>query len=130
MSRKIIIKEIPLHTEKSSLSILPNFTNDYYEEIKQLSDSLIHEPPIFIMGKECRQHRDVGFFSDVSEGYRYSGQLAKSIPLTSLLKEILLQVNKVLKTEFNGILINKYENGEKYIGAHSLQISNPSDLKF
>ena len=45
----------------------------------------------------------------------------KSQPLSSskLLVNLLNQVNTSLKTKFNGILINHYKNGDKYIGAHS-----------
>jgi alkylated DNA repair dioxygenase AlkB len=35
------------------------------------------------------------------------------------LVEILNQVNTQLGTNFNGILVNSYLNGEKYVGAHS-----------
>jgi alkylated DNA repair dioxygenase AlkB len=64
-------------------------------------------------------HRSVGFFSDESEGYRYSGQLAASQPLPDFLAKLLNKVNTRFGTDFNGILVNRYEDGTETIGAHS-----------
>ena len=76
-------------------------------------------PAIVVYNKECRQNRNVGFFSDESKGYKYSNKLAASKPLTPSLKILLEQVNKVTKSNFNGILINQYEDGSQSIGKHS-----------
>lgn len=106
-------------TGRSSMWVVENYSPDYYESIKQIP--LNEEPMIIVRGRECHQRRDVGFFSDTSTGYRYSGQMAAATPLTPypLLKHILEVVNTSLHTNFNGILINRYKNGEKYISAHS-----------
>ena len=77
------------------------------------------KPEIMIYGKPARQRRNVGFFSNTSEGYRYSGRLAKSKPLTPELECIMEALNRVFKDKFNGILVNLYENGEDYISPHS-----------
>lgn len=112
-------KKILLQTEKSSLWSIPNFIEDVYNEIKDIP--LVKEPPIVVRGKTCRQRRDVGFYSDTSTGYRYSGQVTSVFSLKDvpILCEIIQLVNQELGTTFNGILINKYKNGEKYISAHS-----------
>ena len=86
-----------------------------FELHKTLIDQLIVNPKIIVYGKPGIQHRSVGFFSDESIGYKYS----KSIPMTRALSELLLLVNREFSAEFNGILINRYANGEDYIGAHS-----------
>jgi alkylated DNA repair dioxygenase AlkB len=109
-----------LETESSRLWIVENyFPTDIYEQLENIELNV--EPPIKIMGRICRQKRNVGFFSDVSEGYRYSGQIASATPLSKypILKSILDAVNESMGTSFNGILINNYINGEKCIGAHS-----------
>lgn len=81
---------------------------------------LLHEyPPVIIYGKVCNQRRCVGFFSNESEGYYYSNQLAKSMPLTPNLEMLMARVNELFSTSFNGILINKYKTGNDYISAHS-----------
>jgi alkylated DNA repair dioxygenase AlkB len=61
------------------------------------------------------------FFSDESIGYKYSGQMIKSTSLSNapVLQRLLPSVNQSLGTSFNGILVNRYINGNKYIGAHS-----------
>ena len=87
--------------------------------IDDVKDLLIINPTVKIYGRESIQHRSIGFFSNDSIGYRYSGQLAKSQPLTQNLTEILQMINTKFGTHFNGILVNKYENGLDYIGAHS-----------
>lgn len=86
---------------------------------------LIHNPTIKIFGKEATSHRSIGFFSDQSEGYQFSGQLMKSQPLSTQLREIMTQVNQILARPdshiqpYNGILVNRYENGTEYISPHS-----------
>ena len=87
--------------------------------VVEASTRLINYPEIMLFGKKCRQRRCIGFFSDTSMGYKYSGQLAKSQPLTSSMKAMLRTINDMFKSEFNGILVNKYYTGEDYISAHS-----------
>ena len=77
------------------------------------------DPTIQVFGRVCVQHRNVGFFSSTSTGYKYSGQVASSKPLTPNLTELLSQVNMIFGAEYNGILVNKYKNGHDYISPHS-----------
>ena len=108
-----------IETEKSRFYVIDNFCDDLYEHLKILP--LLNEPPIKIMGKVCHQRRDIGFFSDTSEGYRYSNQIAKSRPLKDypILVDLINKVNNYLNASFNGILVNRYVDGTKYISAHS-----------
>ena len=76
-------------------------------------------PTIMVYGRECHQPRDIGFFSQESEGYRYSGKLLPSTPLTPELEELLSIVNTLFSDTFNGILVNRYNSGKDSIGAHS-----------
>lgn len=55
---------------------------------------LVVEPQFFRYGKVCRQRRCVGFFSDESEGYMYSGQMIAASPLTPLLDQVMQRVNE------------------------------------
>lgn len=112
---KIILWE----TKNSKLWAVENYTPDHYNVIKDIE--LEHEIEIVVYGKPCNQHRDSAFFSDSSEGYKFSGQMQKSHPLSehTVLTEIIDKINKDFSYHFNGILVNKYVNGEKYIGAHS-----------
>jgi hypothetical protein len=40
--------------------------------VASVKDKLHVRPPIKVFNRECRQARDVGFYSDESEGYHYS----------------------------------------------------------
>ena len=86
---------------------------------KEVNDTLDYHPPIIIYGKVCHQQRSVGFYSDVSGGYNYSKQKAQPKKMTPLLLKLLAYVNEVYQSEFNGVLVNKYETGNEYIGKHS-----------
>jgi len=96
----------------SDKELLKNCMND-------ADNLLIINPPIKVFGKSAIQHRNVGFFSNESKGYHYSSQFAKSIPLSLSLQKLLNIVNRLFKAQFNGILINKYTDGNDYISAHS-----------
>jgi alkylated DNA repair dioxygenase AlkB len=87
--------------------------------IYEFEPLLDHNPEILIFGKPCNQHRCVGFFSDTSIGYKYSNKLTKSQPLTASMNELIIAINLIMGTEFNGMLVNQYKNGNDYIGQHS-----------
>ncbi len=117
----IITKHI--QTDSSFLDVhvinINNFSALISDCVSDISDKLYHYPPITVYGKAATQHRDVGFFSDKSIGYHYSNQLSKSIPLTPNLTTLLNIINDYFRSNFNGILINRYANGDDYISAHS-----------
>jgi alkylated DNA repair dioxygenase AlkB len=110
----------PIKTSKSFLNI-HTFNNLELVKaaINDVDTKLIVRPKIIIYGKEAHQNRNIGFFSNTSIGYFYSGQLAKSIPLTPNLILLLDNINSMFKSNFNGILVNKYIDGNNNIGAHS-----------
>ena len=87
--------------------------------VADVTNSLVEYPEIILYGKVCHQRRCVGFFSDDITGYHYSGQKSYSEPMTKSLNEMLSLVNNMYKAKYNGILVNKYKNGNDYISAHS-----------
>jgi len=87
--------------------------------ISYVEPLLVERPEIIIYGKPCKQHRNVGFFSNESIGYKYSKKLMASQSLSVSLTALLFEINRMLGTQFNGILVNKYMDGNDYIGAHS-----------
>ena len=112
--------DIVIKTENSYLKYSKfNNQNLLNKCILDIKDKLNEYPPIKIGGKLCQQRRCVGFFSNESEGYRYSNQLSKSKMMTPSLIELLSEINNIFKTNYNGILVNKYKTGEDYISAHS-----------
>jgi len=85
----------------------------------QVKEKLEHKPKIRVFGKDAHMQRSVGFFSDESTGYKYSGQTSKAQLMTPELRRLLNYVNSRLQSNFNGILVNHYANGEEYISKHS-----------
>ena len=116
MNIKLIYK--PIETDKSFLYI---YSYDNFE----LIDNCINE----IKDKLNKSlKREVGFFSDEYDGvYKYGEHyvLTKSQKLTPSLKILLDEFNNHFETDFNGILINRYENGNNYIGKHSDSKNHP-----
>lgn len=79
------------------------------------------EPPLPAMyGKPARMRRNLGFFCapGVSYGYFFSRQLAAAKPITPELAALLEFVNDGFGANYNGILVNEYEDGDHYISAH------------
>jgi alkylated DNA repair dioxygenase AlkB len=87
--------------------------------VADVASRLEARPVLVMYGKVCHQQRDVGFFSDNSKGYHYARQIMTSQPLTLALMELIDVINATLGTTFNGMLVNKYQDGNDYIGAHS-----------
>ena len=79
---------------------------------------LIEKPRIRVMNKECRQQRDVGFFSDASSGYEYSGQIIPAQPLTCYMMNLLGLLQEEYGVAFNGLLVNRYRDGTNYVSPH------------
>ena len=111
-----------IKTEKSYLNVY-NTSGEYNDLmelcIAEIIYKLLEKPQINIYGKSAIQHRSIGFFSNDSIGYYYSGQLAKSQSLSTNLSILLNKINTKFDAKFNGILVNKYNYGTDYIGAHS-----------
>jgi alkylated DNA repair dioxygenase AlkB len=87
--------------------------------VGMIKDQFEIEPEITVFNKKCNQPRDIQFRSDVSKGYFYSGQVAKAKPMTPDLATLLAMVNQTTGAQYNAILINRYKNGSKNVGAHS-----------
>lgn len=115
-----------IETKTSSLRLGMFENQDLLEQCVLETATLLEErPPLVIFGKPACQPRNVGFFSDASIGYKYSTTMMPSKPLTDGLKEMLAIVNCLFSADFNGILINTYQDGNDNIGKHS---DNEKDL--
>ena len=120
MNNQIEFIESIVRTDTSFLNTYI-FTNEdlLHMCIEDVKNELLENPTLQIYGKTAIHHRSIGFFSDNSIGYYYSGQLAKSKPLSSNLLSLLTIINAHFAMEYNGILVNKYGDGNDCIGAHS-----------
>jgi len=101
-----------IHSLKDTSYIVDNSVSD----IKPLLNDY---PEIIVYGRSCKQRRSIGFFSDESVGYKYSGKMEKAQPLTENLRLLLNYINNKFESDFNGILVNKYRDGNDYISEHS-----------
>lgn len=79
---------------------------------------LLEKPP---MNHEIhKQHyRDVRFYSDEVPGYSYAGQVMNSATMPPQLRRATNKLKKLLGVPLNGILVNRYNNGEDHILPHS-----------
>jgi alkylated DNA repair dioxygenase AlkB len=105
---------------KISNVISPEKIEKYTEKAMKLP--LIERPEIKVYGKVCRQQRNVGFFAEPGvPGYKYSGQETPVVDIRDypFLQKMLKKVNKIIGAEYNGILVNNYEDGSRYISAHA-----------
>ncbi len=98
------------------LSTQFTFEDNEKEHIFNLE--LNKRPPIKLYGKLINQKRDIQFFSDDVKYYTYSKVKSMSKLLTPQLKSILSRINKQFNEEYNGILINRYNDGTEYISKH------------
>jgi alkylated DNA repair dioxygenase AlkB len=111
-----------LQTGSSQLNIYklsPVIAQKFEECIREVNAELIPHPPITVFGKECFPSRETRFYSDTSVGYKYSNRLMSSLPLHQCMRELLLMINNIFLFDYNGILVNKYRDGNDSIGKHS-----------
>lgn len=112
--------ETLIQTDKSFLKTIKYDNLDLLKLcVDEIDDLLLVNPPIKIFNKICNQNRSIGFFSEQSVGYQYSGQIMGSQSLTPNLKILLEQTNDIFKSNYNGILVNRYKDGTENIGSHS-----------
>jgi alkylated DNA repair dioxygenase AlkB len=127
LNKQISSEEIPImkrvfeNNEKTAFLDKGIFNNSILlaECISDIESLLEERPKLILFGKICQQQRFVGFFSNESSGYKYSGQKMFSNILSPSMEILLCKVNKIFGSEFNGILVNKYKDGNDYIGQHS-----------
>ena len=111
-----------IDTDRSAL-VLHKIDSEMCDIIRQCAEicdpELLVKPDIIVYGKVCHQNRSVGFYSDTSIGYYYSGKIAPSKKLHPCMQELLAYVNDKFGYDYNGILINKYDGGSEYLSKHS-----------
>ena len=130
------MKLIPLENQSAEAYLLKGkLSEKQSEEITQYLEEVIlplldERPEIKIFGRECRVNRNFAFFSQESEGYRFSGNIARSKDeMPEKLNELMKSINRKFETNFNGILVNYYPDGKSNIGRHADQMGglNVSD---
>lgn len=100
---------------KRYLFPFPVLLHDCIEEIRDILDIGLH--------------RKVKFFSDEIEGdYMYGTlKVCETQKLTFSLRLILDFINDEFSSDYNGVLVNYYENGKSYIERHSDSKNHPDN---
>lgn len=108
-----------IQTEKSYFKKYKFLNLELLDKCIKESSSKLHES----------RHRSVRFFSnETKEIYKYGKlEISSPIKLTPSLELILEQINKTFNSDYNGIIINKYENGDQYIEKHSDSKNHPKN---
>ena len=118
MEPNIELIQIPIKTDKSFLNIYTLSDNILTNKcISEISDKL-----------GLSYGRNTGFFSDkYKKDYYYAiFKVAKRHPLTPSLSILLDYINNLFQTDYNGILINKYDTGKNFIVKHSDSKNHPA----
>lgn len=93
-----------------------------------LDDNLVYntdkESSIIIKGKKTKIPRKQASYGDNGAGYRFSGIKVNARPwdkdlVGMRLKDIVDDINEKFDKKYNFVLINKYRDGNDYIGHHS-----------
>jgi alkylated DNA repair dioxygenase AlkB len=74
---------------------------------------------IKIFGKEVDLPRLTAWYGDEGKSYTYSGITMNPEPWTPTLLTIKKRIEKIVKVNFNSVLINLYRNGQDYVSWHS-----------
>jgi alkylated DNA repair dioxygenase AlkB len=75
------------------------------------------QEPIKIFGKSLIQPRLTAYYGEKS--YTYSGVTMQPTPWNQPLLKIKQKIEPLVNTQFNGVLLNLYRNGQDSIGWHS-----------
>jgi alkylated DNA repair dioxygenase AlkB len=101
-----------------------NTSHQWYTELANLSTW--YRPTLTVYGKSVLQSRQIAAYADDSELIvKYSGafvQLHTDYP--RVLSSIQKLVEQKLGVEFNHVMLNKYDDGDVYIGLHADNLEN------
>ncbi len=75
------------------------------------------QEPIKIFGKSVLQPRLTAYYG--TQVYTYSGVKMEPLPWNEPLLQIKAKIEPLVDTEFNGVLLNLYRDGQDYMGWHS-----------
>jgi alkylated DNA repair dioxygenase AlkB len=76
------------------------------------------QPQLAMFGNIVTEPRKSAWHSDVTT-YAYSGVERVAHPMSSLLRNLATQCSAATRTEFNGVLVNYYKDGNDHLGWHA-----------
>jgi alkylated DNA repair dioxygenase AlkB len=74
---------------------------------------------IMMYGKEILLPRLSAWYGDNNKPYTYSGITLNPLPWTNELLKIKERIEKEANVKFSSVLINRYRNGQDYVGWHT-----------
>ncbi len=86
---------------------------------KSIADAMHINPEVQSRYGPAKQNRAVSFHSNVSAGYRYSGQVMPAQRLTKENTALMEYVNTLLGSNYNAILWNRYLPISDYLSQHA-----------
>ncbi len=94
------------------------------DEARALFSALLDEvawqhDELVIAGKRLVTARQVAWYGDREEAYRYSGSTKVARPWTALLLSVKQRVETAVGSTFNACLLNLYSNGDEGMSWHS-----------
>lgn len=104
-----------LHSPPSVMDVIENVEFDPAEKTK-----------VHVYGKWFNIPRRQTSYGDEGTFYRFSGHKSIPKPWTPFMENIKFQIEAVLETSFNFVLVNMYNDGNHHIGWHS---DDEKDLK-
>ena len=84
-----------------------------------LDDVVWQHDELVIAGKRLVTARQVAWYGDREEAYRYSGSTKVARPWTPLLASVKQRVEGAVGSTFNACLLNLYRNGDEGMSWHS-----------
>lgn len=75
-------------------------------------------PQLAMFGNIVPEPRESAWHSDVTT-YAYSGVERVAHPMSPLLRQLAEQCSAVTQTDFNGVLVNYYKDGNDHLGWHA-----------
>jgi alkylated DNA repair dioxygenase AlkB len=111
---------------KTEIKTPKSFLNIYSFEDDELLNNCISD----VKDKLSQTYnRRVGFFSNKFNGNYLHGKMcvAKSKPLPESLSTLLDMINEIFETDYNGILVNEYEDGNQFISRHRDSQNHPKN---
>ncbi|MEH3023391.1 MAG: alpha-ketoglutarate-dependent dioxygenase AlkB [Pseudomonas oryzihabitans] len=83
------------------------------------ADTPWSQPRVRVFNRWHPVPRQVAWYADPGVIYGYAGLDHPTLPWTPLLQEIRAQVETVCGQAFNGVLLNRYRDGQDSMGWHS-----------
>ena len=105
--------EVILEEGTSRVELFPGFWPSNF--IDQLEAIPLQQRQIKMFGKVHNEPRMTTWFGPA---YSYSGISLDKKPISKALSPLLDEVSDTANKHFNGVLINRYQNGKHYMGWH------------